>query len=70
MWSRIFAWLIDRFGEAVLQWTVQQLYDRLHGEQLPAAAHGAGCECHQCGTVFDDDELGIDPEAEGWHHGE
>jgi hypothetical protein len=57
-------WLLWRFGDAVLDWTVRQLADHLQGEQLP---HGDGCEC---GCVleqdFDADELGIDPEAEGW----
>lgn len=63
-------WLIARFGEAVLQWTVQQLYDRLSGEELP---HGDSCMCgcHEGHDLrldpdFDADELGIDPEGEGW----
>jgi len=58
-------WLLRTFGPAVLEWTVRRLVGEmaLQAEDPP---HGASCECHACGTVFDDDELGIDPEAEGY----
>jgi hypothetical protein len=61
--ARLIAWLIDRFGEAVLQWTLGQIAERLRGEEIP---HGDGCQCDCCEQDFDADELGIDPEAEGW----
>lgn len=70
MWAEFLAYLIKRFGDAVLNWSVGQLMQKLESDgDPPPEIHGAGCECHQCGTVFDDDELGIDPEGEGWEHG-
>ena len=70
MWEQWLAWLIERFGNAVLSWTVQQLLDRLEQSgEPPPEMHGTSCECHRCGTVFDDDELGIDPEQEYPPHG-
>lgn len=70
MWAQFFAWLIEKFGQAVLTWTVGELARRLEAtDEPPPEIHGASCECHECGTVFDDDELGIDPEAEGWQTG-
>jgi hypothetical protein len=72
-WVAAFAaWLIEKFGQAVLSWTVGELLRRLEasGDEPPEAAHGQSCECTHCvrdGEDFDSDELGIDPEGEGWH---
>ena len=65
MWEEFAAWLIRKFGQVVLDWSVGQLLQRLEGDpEPPPELHGSSCECHECGTVFDDDELGIDPESE------
>jgi hypothetical protein len=68
MWAAWAAWLIEKFGAAVLAWSVEELLRRLESDgDPPPEIHGSECECHKCGTVFDNDELGIDPEGEGWN---
>lgn len=62
--EELLLWIIRKYGEAVLTWSVQQLFDRMTQDGADPEIHGGSCECHSCGTVFDDDELGIDPEAE------
>jgi hypothetical protein len=66
--EELFYWLVRKYGEAVLSWSVQQLMDRLARDNVepPGELHGASCECHECGIVYDDDELGIDPESEAY----
>lgn len=66
------AWLIDLFGPVVLDWTIREVQKRLSetgaafpGEQAP---HCGSCSCETEDPDFDADELGIDPEGEGWRH--
>lgn len=69
MWERFAVWLIEKFGQAVLNWTVRELLQRLErsGDDIPSEMHGSGCQCGGCCEEdFSADELGIDPEAEGW----
>jgi hypothetical protein len=65
--EEILAYLIDLFGPVVLDWTLREIEQRLREGHHPDIPHPSACECSRClDPDFDADELGIDPEAEGW----